>query len=132
MKKIVCKKCGCKLDKDAKFCDRCGCKVDKGNDLDEKEVAKNVFGLLSMFTFLLSIVLFTVLPMILNVFNVSIELLNNLSYVGFGLAIIFEIIGLIIVKKDQSIDMQASGLNYGSAAMAFSFFMIIAKVAGMY
>ena len=132
MKKIKCKNCGAKLDKDAKFCECCGCKVEKGNDLDEKEVSKNVFGLLAMFIFMFTALVFTGLPILLSNFNINVPFLSNIAYIGYLLAIVCELLGLLIYRRDKSIDMQSSGLNYGSAAMIFSLFMIAAKFIGFY
>ncbi len=126
---MKCPKCGRKIDNHSKYCEYCGYKVTKNKDLVKDEVSKNVFGLLSMYTFLMTLILFTILPMILNVFGISFN--TPLAYIGYGLSIIFELIGMVICKKDKSIDMVASGMNYGSVAMAFSLFMLIATFVNM-
>lgn len=132
MKRKVCEKCGAVLDQDTVYCQKCGHKVKNENVLKQEEVKKNIFGLLSMYTFLLSITLFTFIPVVLSKLNIKISLFTSLAYVGYGLSILFEVIAIIICQRNKSIDKSASGVNFGSASMMFSLLMIIAKIAHVY
>lgn len=127
-----CQKCGHKIDAHSLYCEYCGMKIAGETGLKKEAVKKNIFGLLSMYTFLLSLVLFTVLPMILKQLRFSISWLSVLSFLGYGLAVVFEIIALVMNKKYPLIDQDAAGLSYGSTAMIFSLFMLVTKFAGIY
>lgn len=133
MKRIVCPKCGSSIEKESTYCEHCGYKIQqKEGILKESEVRKNIFGLLAMYTFLFTVCVLTLIPMALSVFDISISWLTTLSYIGYSLSIIFAVTGIIVCKKNRTIDMQAAGMNYGSAAMVFSIFMLVAKLARMY
>lgn len=130
---MKCQKCGRIIDNESMYCEYCGHKIIKNDDgLQQTEVRKNAFGLLAMNIFLVTLVFFTFLPMGLKVLNMSTSWVTPFVYIGYSLSIIFELIGMIICKKNKSIDMQTSGMNYGSASMVFSIFMLIAKIARMY
>lgn len=130
---MKCQKCGRTIEQGATYCEHCGHKVvHKKENLQQSEVRKNVFGLLAMYTFLFTLMLFTLLPKVLSLLHLPITWMTPFNYIGYALAIIFEIIAIVICKKDKSINMQTAGVNYGSAAMVFSIFMIIAKLARVY
>ncbi len=131
MKRKVCEKCGAVIDQDTVYCQSCGHKVEKAT-LRQEEVKKNIFGLFSVDIFLLTLVFFTFLPMVLEKFHITFMFMTYLAYIGYSLSIICEIAAIIICKRDKTIDKEASGVNYGSATMLFSFLMIIAKVVQIY
>lgn len=125
MAKVVCSNCG-HIITDGMYCEHCGTKVRENTDiLKQSEIRKNPFGLLSMFTFLATIFFFTAIPFALSLFKVTLSWMKYGAYIGYALSIILEIIGMMISRKDKSIDVEASGMNYGGAAMVFSFLMML-------
>ncbi|WP_195599205.1 zinc ribbon domain-containing protein [Longibaculum muris] len=127
---MECPKCHKQLLDDANYCEQCGAEIKKAKaDLEASEVKKNMFGLLAMFSFLIVLILLTILPVIAYLLGISLQIGDGLFYIGYAIPILFEIIAFIKNKNKPLIDMQKSGMNYGSAAMVFSLFMIIARFA---
>lgn len=100
--------------------------------LDPQEVSKNAFGMLSMILFLLTLLVGLFLPLGLALIHITSHAFTVIVIAGFGLSFLFEVIALVICHQHPDIDKKASGVNYGSTAMFFSLFLLLAKLAGIY
>lgn len=100
------------------------------NTLKQEAVAKNPFALLSMYLFLGTLVVTTVIAFVAGQFHLQTGWLDGLALLGYGLSILSEIVAMVVSAKIKNEDSSASGSNYGVAAMLMSIFVLLAKFVG--
>ena len=93
--------------------------------LNEEEVRKNVFGLLSMYVFLLTIMISTILTVVMKAVDASWNWIQILTNMGYVFTIILELLAIVVSHKNRQINHRAAGTNYGCAAMMLSIFMLL-------
>ncbi len=94
-------------------------------DLEQKEVRKNVFGILAMFLFLATTLIWFIAGPLVQLISPDAKTASYIALFGYLITIISEIISIRITVKNGNIDAERSGANHGFTAMFLSIFMIL-------
>ncbi len=98
-------------------------------DLDRDEVKKNIFGILSMFIFLATTIIWLVIGTVILTIRPGSLFVYYAAVCGYILAICSEIISIIINSKNKNIDPERSGSYHGFTSLFLSIFMVLYIVA---